>query len=256
MTQTVLITGATSGLGLEFSKLYANMGYRLILVARNQEKLEELSKNLNTETISYICNLTQKQEVTALCQQIIAQNHIPDILINNAGIGHIHPFDNCSFEDEHDLIAINISALVCLCNRLAFHMKSKPTPTYILNIASAAAFVSAPYQANYYASKAYVLSYSRSMAAELKNTSLSVSCFCPGRIATHFHEAAGGQYKGSALSAEDAVQMAHKAMINKKIVFIAPLKMQILLTIAKFLPSSWATLYASQKSKQLLNSKK
>ncbi len=221
MTTTVLITGATSGLGLAFAKLYAQLNYRLILVAQNQEKLENLQKELDSEVIVFLADLSDQHRTYELCQKLIANNLIPDILINNAGIGGIYKFDEASFDDEQRMITINITTVVCLCNQLAQYMKKKSNKTYILNIASAAAFVPGPYQANYYATKAYILSYSQALSLETRGSTLSVTCFCPGRIASNFHYAAGSQYHGKSMNTDNAVRLAHHAMIKKKMVYIS-----------------------------------
>lgn len=256
MTQTVLITGASSGLGFAFAKLYSKLHYRLILVARNGEKLNKMKELLNTEVEIFACDLAQENEVLTLCNHLIEQNDIPDILINNAGIGGIYEFDEASFAEEKQMIDLNITAVVCLCNHFAPYMKKKQNDTYILNIASAAAFVPGAYQANYYATKAYILSYSQAIAAECKNTSLSVTCFCPGRISSNFHEAAGTKYEHKSMSAQIAAQYAHNAMMKKQIVKISPLKMFFMAGILpRILPSSWVSIYTKDKNNQLLKIK-
>ncbi len=256
MRKTVLITGATSGLGLAFAKLHAEMNNRLILVARNQDKLQKIKDGLNTEVETMICDLTNSNQCLALCQRLINTDNIPDILINNAGMGGIYKFDEAPFDDEERMIALNITAVVCLCNQLAKYMKEKNTKTYILNIASAASFVAGAYQANYYATKAYILSYSRALTEECKQTSLSVTCFCPSRIKTNFHKAAGSRYEGKIMTAEKAAQIAHLAMLKKKAVIITPLKMFFMAgLLTRLLPSSWVSLYTRLKNEQLLNAK-
>lgn len=256
MPQTVLITGASSGLGFAFAKFYAKHQYRLILVARNGEKLTKIKELLNTEVEIFACNLAKENEILALCNHLIEQNDIPDILINNAGIGGIYPFDEASFAEEKQMIDLNITAIVCLCNHFAPYMKKKQTSTYILNIASSAAFVPGAYQANYYATKAYILSYSQAIAAECKGSSLSVSCYCPGRISSNFHAAAGTKYEHKAMPPATAALYAHNAMMKKKIVKISPFKMFIMAGILpRFLPSSWVSIYTKDKNSQLLKIK-
>ncbi len=257
-SQTILITGATSGLGYALAKLYAAQGIKLILVGRNKEKLLELEQELPTEIITFACDLSQKSEYMALGEELSRQNLIPDILINNAGLGGMGSFDKRSFSEEAHMIEVNITALTYFCNHFAPLMKAKKTPTYILNIASAAAFVPGAYQAVYYATKAYVYSYTLAMHDELKaeNSSLFAACFCPGRFESAFHKRIGALFKDKTLSADKAALMAHHMLMKKKPVYIVPFKMYFMTAIlAKFLPRRCVSFYVLRKNKQSLSSR-
>ncbi len=253
--QTILITGATSGLGYSFAELYASHGHKLILIGRNTEKLAELKEILPTEVITFSCDFSKQQEYTALGQQLIEQSLIPDTLINNAGFGGMGTFYERSFDEEARMIEVNITALTYFCNLFAPFMKAKSSPTYILNIASAAAFVSGPYQAVYYASKAYVLSYTLAIHDELcsEKSNLFVACFCPGRLQSAFHDRMGTQLNENILSTEKAARIAHSMLTKKKAVHITPFKMRFMAgLLPKILPRFLISFYTIRKNRHFL----
>ncbi len=252
--QTTLITGATSGLGYAYAKLCAKLGHRLILTGRNTEKLAELKRDLPTEVITLACDFSQRENYKNLASQIIEQNLIPDIFINNAGFGGMGSFTERDFNDDAHMLEVNIAALTYFCRIFAPYMKAKSHPTYILNVASAAAFVSGAYQAVYYASKAYVLSYSLGIRDELKseNSSLSISCFCPGRLSSDFHNRIGAKLTEKVLDCDKAALLSYKALMDKKAVYIAPLKVYILVTLSRILPRKVVSWYVLRKNKHFL----
>ena len=251
-----MITGATSGLGLAFSKLYCQTGYDLILISRNLEKLENLKKELpNSRSNIHIfaCDLSDPIARDQLGTLLIQQSYIPDILINNAGIGGFGKFDERPFSDEQSILELNMTTPTYFCNLLSPELKKKQTQTYILNIVSAAAFVPGPYQATYYASKSYLLSYSLAIGYELRKSNIFVSAFCPGVLTSNFHKNAGYSTHKKGLDCNIAALSAHRALINKKRLFITPARTHFMIHwLVKFLPRSLVCQYVARRSMKMI----
>ncbi len=253
-TSSILITGATSGLGLEIAKIYAQQKFHLILIARDSDKLQALSKQLIQQyqctcTI-YSCDLTNRSEYMALVDHLIAQNHIPSTLINNAGIGGFGAAIERDISDDFAMMELNMHAVVYFCQKFAPLMQQYKQ-AYILNIASAAAFVPGPYQAVYYASKAFIHSYTRALQVELKDTNISVTSFCPGRMATNFHQNAQGKLSEKTAATAYFAQQAYHALTSGKSFKIAPLKMRLMIFAMRFLPNYAINNYILRKSLNL-----
>ncbi len=187
--KTVLITGSTSGIGLEFVKLCAGLNYNIIAIGRDPEKLKlmksdiEIKCKVKIETV--IVDLSNTEEVLNLFQQIESKNTYIDILINNAGTGVFGEFKDTDFTKELSMINVNIVALSFITkivlNKMLIRGNGK-----ILNVASTAAFKPGPLMAVYYATKAYVLSFSQAVATEIKGTNISLTVLCPGPVNTKF----------------------------------------------------------------------
>lgn len=173
-----LISGASSGIGSELAKLFA-ADYDLILVARRKDKLEQLAQELNCKTICIAKDLSDLNQVRELIQEI--QDLDIQVLVNNAGFGDYGDFTKLDIEKQIEMINLNISALTYLSHAFAKRGRGK-----ILNIASVAAFAPGPLMATYYASKAYVLSFSFALAEELRRQGIQVSVACPGPTHTEF----------------------------------------------------------------------
>jgi len=191
-----LITGASSGLGLEFARLLAKDKYNLILVARSQNKLTEiaaeLEKNHNIQVFILVKDLS-KQTAAGEIFEFTHQNQLSvDILINNAGFGNFGFFAETEIQKETEMIDLNVRTLTML-TKLFVKGMVKRGKGRILNIASTAAFQPGPLMAVYYASKAYVLSFSEAISNELKGTGVTVTTLCPGPTQTGFETAASLQ---------------------------------------------------------------
>lgn len=189
MSQTVLITGASGGLGVEFAQIYARRGYNLVLVSRNQEKLEKLKKKLvsvySIRAYIYSCDLSKK-DAACMIYAFLQNNHLhPSILINNAGFGDFKFYATSDWQKQYDMIQVNITALTQL-TRLCLPDMIKRGRGKILNVASIAAFEPGPCMSVYYATKAFVLSFTEALAVELRNTGITVTALCPGPTATGF----------------------------------------------------------------------
>lgn len=182
----VLITGASSGIGKEMAKIYAQKGHNLILVARRIEILEELKNEYSNLDI----HILQKDlSNIACCQEIYEYTQdkglFVETLINNAGVGLFGDFIETDLERELSMINLNISSLISLTKLYLVNMK-KENRGQILNVSSVASFMPGPKMSVYYATKAFVTSFTNALSHELKDTNIKVSILAPGATSTGF----------------------------------------------------------------------
>ena len=192
MTKTVWITGASSGIGREFARRYAAMGCRLILTARRADRLTALAEELN-DAHGTVCrilpaDLADRADCDRLCAELAGERI--DIFINNAGFGAFGPASDMDEAMLKKMIRLNVMALTSLSLRMARRMKREGRGR-IMNVASTAAFQPCPYLGVYGATKSYVLSFTESLAEELKGSGVTVTAFCPGPTRTQFGVTAG-----------------------------------------------------------------
>lgn len=193
MTNTALITGASSGIGYELAKVFAEKGHDLVLVARTKSKLDKLAKELKE---------THGIKVKVLAKDLSLENTPKEIfdalkkakvnvefLVNNAGLGISGDFDEQDWESVDQMLKVNIFALTKLTHIFLPEMKARKTGK-IVNIASIAAFQPGPNMAVYFATKSYVLSFSEAIAEELRGSGITVTAVCPGLTKTPFFEIA------------------------------------------------------------------
>ena len=189
-----LITGASGGIGHDLALLAAADGRNLVLVARSVEKLEELAVTImesnKTEVITIDVDLSDEAGVNTLITEITKQGIQIDTLINNAGFGDFGDFAKADLSKNMEMIRLNVSALTQLCHFVLEGMLDAGSGK-IMNVASTAAFMPGPGMAVYYASKAYVLSFSEALTRELKGTGVTVTTLCPGPTDTGFASSAG-----------------------------------------------------------------
>lgn len=189
-----LITGASGGIGHDLALLAAADGKNLVLVARSAQKLEQLAKtirvNYKTEVKTLDIDLSDEIGVNLLITEIKKQNIQIETLINNAGFGDFGDFAKADLAKNMEMIRLNICALTQL-SHFALQGMVKAGRGKIMNVASTAAFMPGPGMAVYYASKAYVLSFSEALTRELKGSGITVTTLCPGPTDTSFAEAAG-----------------------------------------------------------------
>jgi short-subunit dehydrogenase len=191
--KTALITGASAGLGVDFAHILAERRINLILVARSEERLNELSHKLS-KAHNITCHVIRSDLALAgsakkLMDEIHSRHLKVDILVNNAGYGLWGPFASSEFKEMAGMIQLNVNTLTEL-TRLALPHMTEQKAGYILNVASTAAFQPGPWMGVYYATKAYVLSFGEALAEELKNTGVSVTTLCPGPTKTEFFDRA------------------------------------------------------------------
>lgn len=191
---TVLITGASSGIGLELARLFAHDGYDLVLVSRSLDKLDrlgaELAQRHGIRSHSVGVDLAAPDAPGAVVETLRQTAVRVDALVNNAGYGVYGPFATTDLRSELDLLQVNVVALTHLTKLLLPEMLARGAGR-ILNVASTAGFQPSPFLAVYAASKAYVLSFSEALGEELAGTGVTVTTLCPGPTVTGFQARAG-----------------------------------------------------------------
>ncbi len=198
--QCVLITGASSGIGAKLSRCLSPHAEKIVLVARRKDRLEELAVELKsrfgTEAIVVACDLSQDGAAEALWAEVISYTGAaPDLVVNNAGAGFCGEAYEIPVDSEKTMLALNVTAPMVLC-KLALKVMSARRKGVIVNVASMGAFQPGPYMAAYYASKAFVLSYTEAIAEEARVYGVRAIAVCPGYTDTDFHELAGTSRNG------------------------------------------------------------
>ena len=187
--ETVLITGASAGLGVEFARLFAADGSDLVLVARREDRLRALADELTARhgitAKTLAADLAAPGAASALAERLAAEGLEIDVLVNNAGFGARGPIAEIDADRQAAMVRLNVGALTELTRALLPGMLARGRGG-VLNVASMAAFQAGPYMAVYYATKAYVLFFSEALYEEVRGTAIQVSCFCPGPVATEF----------------------------------------------------------------------
>ena len=191
MSKTALITGASGGIGYELALLFAGDGYDCILVARSQNKLKELAERLEREhrvkTLVLAKDLAKPSAVDEIYEEVTAASMHVDVLVNNAGFPVFGPFVETDLQVELEMLQVNVIALTALTKLFLKGMVERRAGR-ILNLASTAAFLPGPLMAVYYASKAYVLSFSQALSNELHGTGVTVTALSPGPTRTGFQK--------------------------------------------------------------------
>jgi len=190
MTRPVtLITGASAGLGAEFARQCAKRGEALVLVARRRDRLERLAAEIGGLPHIFVADLAEAGAAASLIAEVEAEGLSVGTLINNAGFGLAGRFSDQPLGRLDEMIDLNVRTLVDLCHFVLPAMRARGQGA-ILNVASTAAFVPGPNMAVYYASKAFVLSFTEALHHELKGTGIKVSALCPGPTESEFSEVA------------------------------------------------------------------
>ena len=194
-----LVTGASGGMGLEFARLLAKDNYNLLLIARSENKLKSIASELEIQYAIKVLiqakDLSHPSAADEIFEFTRQNNLIVDVLINNAGFGNFGFFTETAIQKEIEMIDLNIKALTMMTKLFVKEMVARGKGK-ILNIASTAAFQPGPLMAVYYASKAYVLSFSEALSNELQGTGVTVTTLCPGPTQTGFEKAASLQESG------------------------------------------------------------
>lgn len=229
-----LITGASSGIGRDIAKYLSSKGYDLIIVARRVELLEELKKELNTNVEIVNMDVSSVEN----CKRLFEEHKQIDILVNNAGFGLFGSFTELDLEKELSMIDTNITAVHVLTKLYLQEMK-KNNSGYILNVASIAGFMVGPLMATYYATKNYVVSFSRAINKELKKekSKVKVSVLCPGPVKTNFNNVAGVKFGINSLTSEYVAKYAVNKMLKNKEVIVPGFTIKALKILNKFMPS-------------------
>jgi len=235
MNNTALITGASSGIGRELARIHAEQGGDLVIVARRQEALEQLKSELESRHgVSVVCiaaDLAQPDAAEQLHAEVYGQSIDVEVLINNAGFGGHGKFHQRAWSDDASMIQLNVTALCAVTHAFLQDMVLRKRGK-ILNVASTAAFLPGPLQAVYYATKAFVLSFSQAIAEELADVPITVTALCPGPVDTGFAERANVADVSSfqdAASPQDVASIGYRAMQKGKLVVIDDWKLSLML---------------------------
>ena len=226
--KTALVTGASTGLGYEFAKLFAADGHDVVILARDGDRLENVKKEIEglygVAVRVIVKDLSDPAAPEEVFDETTGGGINIDFMVNNAGFGQRGYFHEADIDKNMRMIQVNVAALTHLSYLYVRGMVERGSGR-ILNVASTAAFVPGPYQAVYYASKAFVLSFSEAIATELKGTGVTVTAYCCGPTKTEFGERAGtsknNMFRNTALvsNAFEAAEAGYKgAMAGKRVV--------------------------------------
>jgi short-subunit dehydrogenase len=232
--ETVLITGATSGIGNDFAHIFAERGYDLFLASRNREKMDSIKKKLED-----LCGITVRMMSVDLAkplstrkvyEETISQKMDIHVLVNNAGVGVAGEHVDLDMRKVEEMIHLNVTTLTELCSLFGGAMKKK-RKGYILNIASTAAYQPTPFTAVYGATKSYVLNFSEALAEELEDYNVVVSCLSPGPTDTNFFDGVGVEgvrekkkgiwAKSNLMKSRKVAEIGVNALFAKKLSVIA-----------------------------------
>lgn len=243
-----LITGASSGMGRDMAKILSQKGYDLILVARDEKKLEEVKKQLKTETKIVVMDISKEEN----CKKIYEENKDIDILINNAGFGDCGHFEETSLDKDIQMIHTNIIAYHILTKLYLKEMIKKDSGK-ILNVASIAGFMPGPLMTTYYSTKNYVVRFSESIREELrrKKSKVQISILCPGPVDTNFNKVADVEFALKGLSSEYVAKYTINKFFKGKFYIVPGLKIKLARIGAKLAPASFVAKisYNMQKRK-------
>jgi short-subunit dehydrogenase len=244
-----LVTGASSGIGYELAKLFAQDGKNIVVVARSQDRLEKLKTEIEnksgTKVIVLVKDLSKPDAPQEIFSELEKKNINVDVLVNNAGFPVYGKFAETNLKEELDMIQVNITSLTHFTKVFMKKMVENKSG-WILNVGSIGSFGPGPLQSVYCASKAYVLSFSEALANELQGTGVSATCLCPGATDTRFYE------RGNVWNAKfaktwkrtDAAKVAkvgYVALKSRRVMVVAGLRNSLMVFLPRFFPRKLAT---------------
>jgi short-subunit dehydrogenase len=239
--KTVLITGGSSGIGLELARLFANDRHNLVLVARDADRLIDAAGQLHREGMWVKCvplDLSEPAAPKWVFDQLAREGIVVDILVNNAGYGLLGDFADVDFEESIGQVQLNIAALTAMTK--VFIEPILQRRGKIMNVASTAGLQPGPHMAVYYASKAYVISFSLALANELRSKGVTVTCLCPGATKTAFQTRAGLKDALLFLFPMDAPTVArvgYRALMSGKTLVIPGFRNRLLAKATRISPT-------------------
>lgn len=244
--ETVLVTGASSGIGLELAKCFAAGGSRLILTARNIEALETLAAELRQthkiEVIVLPADLSQPETPERIFKELQGRGILVDVLVNNAGFGLWGRFAELSLQRQLEILQVNVTALVQLTGLFLPGMIQRNRGG-ILNVASVAGLLPGPGMAVYYASKAAAVSFTEALARELAGTNVTLTVLCPGPTVSNFGKVANFPeevhlVRISKMSSKAVARYGLRAFRGRKVVAVPGLQNRLIVVVARCLPRS------------------
>lgn len=244
--KVALVTGASAGLGEQFAQRFAQDGHDVILVARRAPKLEALAAKLEKEhgVKAHVlpADLSRPEAPQQLFEEVRQRGLEVEFLVNNAGFGSAGPFLEQELGREVEMVEVNCTALLKLTHLFARPMRERGSGR-ILNVASTAGFQPGPYMATYFATKAFVVSFTEALAHELKSTGVKVTCYCPGATHTEFASRAGNDQsrlfqRPGVAKAPDVVAHAYGAMMKGRVLAVHGLLNWIAMQSLRFSPRS------------------
>jgi len=255
MRPITLITGASAGIGAELARVFAEHGHELALVARREHRLVELADEIagagRPRPHVLRIDLEQPGAVTLLAAELIARDLEPANVVNNAGFGLVGQATRLDRSEQLAMIDLNVRALTELS--LAFTDSVARHRGGILNVASLAAFLPGPGMAVYYASKAYVLSFTEALHHELKGRGVRVTALCPGPVATEFQARAGLQKENRmlAVSAVRVARIGYRGFTRGDRVVVAGMGSRVVASMLRFMPHALLLAFGDQRRRSL-----
>ncbi len=243
--QYVLITGATSGIGYELAKLFAEDGYNLVIVARNQEELDSTAQELkqnNVEVVTLAKDLFKKESAFEVFDEVQSQGIQIDILVNDAGQGQYGEFVDTDINRELDIIQLNIGSLVILTKQFLKEMVARGNGK-ILNLSSVASKIPGPFQSVYHGTKAFIQSFTEAIRNEVKDQGITVTALLPGATATDFFNKAdmldAKNVKGKKLDdASTVAKDGYEALMNGDDMIVSGFKNKMQVAMSNVMPDS------------------
>lgn len=247
-----VITGASSGIGRDMARVLSQKGYDLTLVARDEEKLKELAKQLEQKNHTNVKVIAMDLSLEQNCKELHKCVSDVDILINNAGFGDCGNFTKTDLNKELNMIKTNIVAYHILTKLYLIDMKAKNSGK-ILNVASIAGFMPGPLMATYYSTKSYVVRLSESIREELKKekSDVQISILCPGPVETNFNKVANVKFHMREANSFNVAKYAIEKLLKGKFYIIPGLDVKLGIFFSHFIPSSFISkiTYMVQKRK-------
>jgi uncharacterized protein len=248
--ETALITGASSGIGLDLARLMAR-DFDLILTARNRARLEQIAGGLQQQHGNLVhvipADLARPEAPEQIFSEIKRRGLRVDALVNNAGFGGYGAFTDTDLQTELQMIQVNITALTYLTKLVLPGMRERKRGR-IMNVASTAGFLPGPFMAVYYATKAYVISFSEAIANELKGSGITVTCLCPGATETGFAKRADMEksrlFKMGRMRSDDVARSGYRAMLKGKTLVITGTRNWLMMESLRFSPRKMVTAIA------------
>ena len=232
MAKTALITGASSGIGKETARYLSSKGFRVILVARREDRLRQLAEELGNSRV-VVCDLSKREECFRLYNE--TRDEKISVLVNGAGFGYVGDYTEVPLDTELQMIDTNVTALHIL-TKLFLKDFVRADRGYILNIGSSAGLMyGGPFLSTYYASKSYVVSL---VYEELKSrkSNVHISVLCPGPVDTEFNDVANCHFNIKPITAEFCAKAGIDGMFQKKMIIIPENKIKALSAIVKIVP--------------------